>query len=783
MVRNYLLVTLRNLRRQKAFAAINVLGLAIGMACCILIALFVRDELSYDRWHGRADRIVRVTRQWPATETSMEMHMAAVPAPLAPKLRQDFPELAVARLINQTLLIGADEEAFYQRQAYFAEPQVFEIFTFALERGALGGPYTAVLTQRAARRYFGDQDPLGQMLRVEDSYDITVSGIMRDLPHNSHFDVDLLISFSTLQARWNPENADNWGGNNYYTYALLPAAMERADLQALMPAFLRRHVANPNDERSKLVLQPLTDIHLHSHLEAEIGVNGDIAYVRVLALVGVLVLIVACANFTNLSTARAGRRAREVGTRKSLGAQRRQLVLQFLGESLVLALLALVLALALVELALPWFRGFSEKPLGLDYLGDGLILPALGAVALVTGLLAGIYPALYLASVRSVAVLKGVTGQGRFRSWLVAGQLGVAVGLIACTAIIHQQVQFCRQQRLGVDAGQVVTIGRGGAVRDRFEAFRAELVGHPGIVEAAMSSRIPSGRLLDGWTFDIAPANGPLAKVPMRAVSVTPHFFRTYGIEVAAGRLPKVGAAGEYAVNEAAVKALGLAGPADLIGARVPGGEGDGRIVGVVRDFHFESFHQAIRPTAYFEVPGWLWWVSVRLAPGDPRAGLAVIEKTWQRFNPGQPLEYQFADESYRALYRAEERWAQILQIFSVLTVLVACLGLAGLAAYATEQRRKEIGVRKVLGASAAGLVGLFSRQSALLVGAASLVAWPLAFLLMRQWLAGFEYRIALTVWPFFLAGCLILAVTCTTVGYQALRAARADPVIALRGE
>jgi putative ABC transport system permease protein len=800
MWKNYITVALRNLRRHPGYAALNVAGLVVGMAACLLIGLYVREELAYDRFHANADRVYRLAAG-PAEEA--EPTNANGGYSYGPALEGAFPEVEHAvRFVKvgwgEERVFAQGERRFYEGDFFFVEPAVFEVFTYPLAEGdpttALAEPNTIVLTAAMAAKYFPGERPLGQTLQLDPFNDgrftdYRVTGVLEPLPGPSHLPFDFLLSYASL-----PELA-SWGFDPVFTYVLLAPGASPDAIEARFPDFQQRYVGAERSRQleRRLYLQPLTDIHLRSHLNAELEPNGDVAYVYLFSAVAVLVLLLACINFVNLATARSVRRAQEVGLRKVLGAHRRQLVGQFLGEALLLSVLAAGLALALAALLLPVFNGIAGKSLSLFDAGAGRLAAGLSALTLVVGALAGSYPAFFLSAFQPAGVLKkGGTGGGllavRLREGLVVFQFAVSIGLIACTAVVARQMEHVRAMRLGFDRTQIVVLPLNDAIRANEGAFRVELLREPGIEAVALSEQVPA-RAGNGSGYAVEGRDEEMSAYRM---FTDLHFIEAYGLEVVAGRgfsaaFPS-DAPSAFVVNEAFVRDAGWGSPDEAVGKGIETGWADstwaGHIVGVVEDFHLFSLRDSVYATVLHPMPlGVMNFVSARVAPGRVPAALAHLRATWERFSPAYPFDYSFLDEDFDQLHRADERLGQVFQAAALLAVLVACLGLFGLAAFVAEQRTKEIGVRKVLGATATSIVALLWRDFVRPVLAAAAVAGPLAYLAMERWLEGFVYRAPLGPGLFVLAGALTLLVALLTVGYQALRAASADPVHALRYE
>jgi putative ABC transport system permease protein len=805
MLANYLKVALRNLLRHKGYSFINVFGLAIGMACCVLIMLYVQDELSYDRYHERADRIYRVSRQWTNRDGKISLHLGHIAPPFGPLLRNDFPQtvLSVVRFIRPgTPLMSYGEKHFQETRFFFVDSTVFSIFSWELTKGdpanVLAGPNAVVLTESTARKYFGSQDPMGKILRFNQQNDLIVAGVMKDVPRNSHFQADFLCSFRTFENIVGSQNlANNWGSNNYATYILVPHDFDPGAFAAQLPAFIDRHMPlNPNGQRpstgTQLNLSPITSIHLHSNLDSEVEPNGSIAIIYIYSVVALFVLLIACFNFMNLSTAQASRRAKEVGIRKVLGAYRSLLIRQFLGESILLSFIAVVLAVATVHLILPWFNNFVGKSLAMNYSGNMLRFLALVAIATIVGVIAGSYPAFFLSSFQPAAVLKKETASRksglRFRSILVVTQFAISIALMISMQVVFDQLEFVRNKNLGFDKEMVVFLPASQRVRDQYIAVREQLLAQPGITDVTISSRVPSGRLLDsqGGTAEVG---GEMRQINTRIadIHVDHYFMKTYKIPFAAGRDFDINLASDstqaFILNEAAIPAVGWKSAEEAIGKRFQYGGRSGKIIGIVKDFNFESLYQKIAPIVFLINPGRFNVVSMRVAAGHMAKTLEILKERWQVLRPDFPFIPQFVDEQFNLQYRSEERLGEVFGIFSGLAIAIACLGLLGLASFVAEQRTKEIGVRKVLGASVTNIVLQLTKRFTKLVIVANLIAWPLAYYGMTTWLDGFAYRTDIGLVTFVGAGLLALMIAVLTISYHAIRAAIANPVKALRYE
>ena len=788
MLKSYLRIALRNLARRRSTTALNVVGLAAGLACCLLIGAHVRHELSYDRFHTHADRIVRVQPRFGEFG-----YFAVTPVTALDHLQTAYPEVVAATHVQLKRAIVRQGERWIEEEAFaYADASVFDVFTFPLRRGdpttALREPNTVVLTETAAAAYFGDADPMGRTLALNDGATLTVTGVMADMPSNSHLQVRALASLATI---YDGAEADVVAGfrlqGHQYLRLTTPEAAEA--LQAKLDAL----TAEGQDavqaalgfwvDGMEIGLYPLTRIHLYPNVGPNANPEGAARYLYLFGAVALFVLLLACINYMNLATAQAAERAKEVGIRKVAGAQRRQLAVQFLGESVLVCLAALVLALGLVQVLLPAFNRLTDGALAVRY-----DLPTLGVLAgavLLTGLVAGSYPALILSRLQPIGMLRGrVGGRGgaRLRQGLVVFQFAVSVGLIVATLVVHQQLRFMQTKSLGYQTAQVVQLQLPEAVRAQGKALKAEVERLAGVAGASLSSGVPSG---GGGMMYMHELN-ETETVPVVALQADADYLAAMGMDLAAGRTFDAARAADTSavlLNETALRVFGLEAQVGEAGTFDFGGEMR-TVVGVVRDFHASSLHQPIGPAVLTlpdaEQAGAL---VVRLEAGQATEALAAVEAVWQRFAPEEPFTYVFADDVLASYYRAERRTGRLFAAFAGLAVLIGGLGLFGLATFTAQQRTKEIGVRKVLGATVPGLVALLSKDFLRLVLVAFVVAAPLAYLAMRHWLEDFAYRIDLGAGVILLAGALAVAVALLTVSGQAIRAARRNPAESLRYE
>ncbi len=785
MLSNYLKIALRNLKRHKGYSLINIAGLAIGMACCILILLWIQDELSFDRFHKNADNIYRVIQDINFTDHSTTW--AITQGPLGPSLIEDFPEI-----VNFTRVTGRRFRLTYGDYTYdevlgMADGSIFEMFTFPLTEGdpqkALSDPHSIVLTEEMARKYFGDENPIGKVLKADDRYDFLVTGVMDKFPLNSHFRYDFLIPF--IFGRELKYTVDNWRNSQFSTYVQIQEGVPYQEVVQKISGYLFEKPTIEKDAR--LNLQPLTRIHLYSHYEFD-RPHGDITYVTIFSLIAFFILLIACINFMNLTTARSANRAREVGMRKVAGAHRKDLVSQFFGESIFLAFIALIFAVGLVALLLSVFNELAAKELTLGISGNIQALLALMGIALLTGIIAGSYPALFLSGFKPANVLKGTLFSGSkgsfFRKVLVVLQFSLAILLIVCTAVVYNQMNFMRNRKLGYDKEYLVYAVLRGDMRKQFDAVKEELLKNQNILDVTSSATIPTY----GYNFSNSlwrwEGQNPEEEILMRASFIDYDYFKTFGMEIIEGRSYSKQFSSDpteaLIVNEEAVKVMGMDSP---LGKQLGIGDNQAKIIGVVKNYHFRSLKQEIEPLILILAPQQCWALFARLRSEDISQTIGHMEKVWGQFAPGYPFDYRFMDEAIDDLYRSEQQIGTLFRYFSILAIFISCLGLFGLASFMSEQRTKEIGIRKVLGATVSNILLLLSKEFVKWVLIANIIAWPVAYYAMNRWLQGYAYRINIAVWSFVLAAALALAIALITVSYQAIRAATGDPADALRYE
>jgi len=802
MFRHYLMTALRNVGRQKGYSFLNISGLALGMACTILIVLYVHRELSYDRFHANADRIFRVTME--GMFGGEPIHMAVTPDPLAAAIVSRYPEVAVATRVlkRDPVSVRYADRDFTESEIVWADPALFEVFTFPLIQGdpktALSGVGNVVLTESAAQRYFGTENPMGETIRFENRYDYVVTGVIQDIPQESHLRFELACSLDTYYYVF-PRRREDWLNTiNGYTYLRLNRSEDRGQLERKLPELmdekLGRELQDMNG-KARFRLQPLTDVHLKSKLQWEFAGNSDVLYVYVFASIAGVILAIACMNFMNLATARSARRALEVGLKKVVGARRRDLLVQFLAESTSTTLLALTAALIIVKLALPLFHSISGIELALGAGEIAWLLPMSIALALAVGLLAGSYPAAYLSSFQPVRILKGGrggaefgAGSARFRRFLVVGQFVLSTSLMIGTLIIGDQIRFMKGKDLGFQKDQILAIrATDRRILNSPDQIKSRLKEVPGVVEVTATTFVPGqGQSTNAVVPEGAEGN---SSVLYRAIDADADFVRTMGMQIVQGRdfskdMP-FDTKNSILINETAARKLGWKDPIGKT-MRMSSGSGDSRyetktIVGVVRDFHYSSLRDAIEPLYINNEMRFLEVLAVKLKTDQAGRIVGRLKKAWETIFPGQLFDYFFLDESFDAQYRSEERLNRIFCSFTVLAIAIACLGLFGLASYMAERRTKEVGIRKVLGATVGQIVKLLSSGFISLVGLAVLIAWPIAFFAMRLWLQEFAFRTPIGPWTFLSTGMAVLTIAFLTVSWQAVRAARANPADTLK--
>ena len=798
MFKNLFKISIRNLRKDKGYATINILGLTIGITCSLFLFMYLLDEISYDRYHKNADNIYRIVAN--IKEPDDAFTWAVVQMPLADELRDNYPEVKNAvRFFDMSRdLFKVGDKEFYEAKFFFTDSTVFDMFSYDFLAGdpntALDAPNAIVLTESIARKYFDDpQSALNQSLHAERrNEDFKVTGIMKDVPLNSHFRFEALISRSSR-----PDFQGGWGGFGITTYIQLPAGYDLDKMQGSFDKVVKEKV-NPIFEpigvKVSYALQRITDIHLHSKIQDEAEEGGDISYVYIFGAVAAFMLIIACINYMNLSTARSANRAKEVGLRKVMGSQRGQLVAQFLTESVLVSMISLVLALALIYGLLPSFNTLANKQLSMATLLQPVILASLLGIVVFTGIVGGSYPAFYLSGFNPVNVLKGKLsvkgGSSVFRKTLVVVQFGLSIFMLISTLIVFDQLQFLRDKDLGFNKDNVVRLSLSNReMRDKGEVLAEQLRRLPEVLSVGRADASP-GEGIGKALFKVEDAEGKMVDRGVDLFSADYDFLGTLDMKITQGRNFSKDNLGDtlnaVLVNESMVTRMGWKDPMGkkfLIGGG-PAGPTERKVIGVVKDYNQNSLYDVIEPLMILFGKNQNY-VFVRLAPGDIKASIKSVEKAWQDVFQGRELEYTFLDQDLDSQYKADQKRSQIFTAFSILTIIIACLGLLGLAAFSTEQRTQEIGIRKVIGADVGGLILLVSGEFFMWVGIGLVLAVPGAWYFTNHWLQNFAYRIDMVAeWPtFLLSAILAFAITFITVGFHVIRAAVANPVNSLRSE
>jgi len=811
MIKNYFKIAWRNLMKYKFISFINLFGLTVGLTCCLLITTYILNELNYDKYNKNADNTYRVTRSFNDAAGVVSLKLSTVSPPFGYYFPTDFPEIKkMTRLLNNgTTPLKYKDKLINEPDVYFADENLFDVFTLDVFKGdpktALKDPFSIMMSEEVAKKYFGNEDPMNKVLRANNQFDVKVTGIYKGFPANSHMHPGILVSFNTLKdsAVYGAENLrTNWGNNSFFTFIVLPQHYDTKRLIAQFPAFMDRRMDHKDyngdlpSKYNKLGLQKLTDIHLYSHTDYEAEANGDINRVYIFSAIALFILLIACINYMNLSSARSALRAKEIGIRKVIGARRKELIFQFLSESVLISWSAILMAFICLYFTLPWLNKISGQHLSLSILMKWQVLIPVFLTPFVVGIISGIYPALFMSSFQPVKTLKGLFKVGgssiSFRKILVVVQFSISIVLIITTIIVFQQLRYMQETSLGYDKEHLITIPYYNSINNQYETFRNELMQNPDIRNVSRSSRIPTGRLLDamGASTMVGDSMTPVT-ANIKFVAADYDFIPTYGVHVVAGRNFSRAYSTDtsnFILNEAAIKAIGWKSPQDAIGKDFKYSGITGHVIGVIADFHFESLRQEIVPIVLINpattpTQSFFNSLSLKVSGNNMPAALALIEKTWRKYLPEIPYQYTFLDEKFAQLYESEQRQGTIFTIFACIAIFIACLGLFGLSAFEITQRIKEIGVRKVLGANVSSIVTLLAKDFLKLVTIAAIIAFPVAWYSMTHWLNDFAYRINIHWWVFVLSAILALIVALATVSFQAIKAAVANPVKNLRTE
>jgi putative ABC transport system permease protein len=807
MFKNYLKTALRSIANQKGYTLINITGLAIGMACCLLIFMFVNDELSYDNYNEKADRIHRIAGFF--RFGGRDLSMATVSPPMGQAMVNEYPEVENSVRIRYKggAVVTYGENSFREKKIAYTDPSLFSVFTIPLLAGdpktALKDPYTLVISKKAARKYFGRENPLGKILKLDNKDDYKVTAVFDKIPHNSHFHYDIIASLATL-----PDyKSQFWLNNAVFTYLLLDKHARPKLLEAKIPELIKKYMApqvekimgKPMDKLDKsgtlkvnFFLQPLRDIHLHSHMMYELDPNGDIKYVFIFTAIALFILIIASINFINLSTARSANRAKETGIRKLMGAFRTQLVWQFLVESIVLSIISMLIAIVLINLALPFFNNLSGKELTTANIFNLRMVAIIFGITLVTGALAGAYPAFFLSAFRQVNDLNGQTKFGGknvlLRRVLVVFQFIASILFIIGTLVVMNQLHYIRDMKLGFNKDQVLILHNANLLGNQAETFKNEMLKNPQVKSATISAflPVPSKRSIGV----VSPQDKVASKetTTIQSWLVDYDYLEVLGMKLDKGR----NFSKDFSTDESAViinqEALQHFAWDNALGKKLFMKTcKDARptyytVIGVVKDFHFESLRSAIAPMAMV-LGNSNDLISFRLNTREIARTIELLRDKWNKFLPGHPFEYSFMDERFNEVYRSDQKIGKIFGTCAFLAILIGCLGLFGLAAFISERRTREIGIRKVLGASVSNIIRLLSKEFILLVGIANIIAWPTAYFIMNKWLEDFAYRTMLSIWSFLAVGIITVIIAVAAVSYQTIKSALANPVDTIKYE
>ena len=802
MIKNYFKIALRNLKKNKAFSFINILGLAVGLTCFMLISVFVFNELSYDKYPADAKNIYRVILS--VTGNGDVAAYPLVDVAVGEGIKNAFPEVkASTRIAPATDFIKYDDKQFKEDKIAFVDSNMLQMFSIPLIEGniqtALVQPNSIVVSKAFAKKYFGNEEALGKSLAVGTGGDLyKVTGVINEVPENSHFHFDAFLSLASRHL-----TRKTWSNIGFFTYLLLNKNTDPKKLESKFPQLVAEHVvpeiqhdmgvslaeAKKSINTFVFSLQPLTDIHLYSHTKYEMEPNGDIQYVYIFSALALFILLLACVNFTNLSTARAVKRAREVGIRKVLGSLKQQLIIQFLTESVLLTFLSMLIAFGLLFLILPYFNQVANRQIPFSFFTSYQSILVMISLVFITGIVAGIYPSFFLSSFNTIKVLKGSSSKGSqknvLRSSLVVFQFFVSIALIIATIVVYQQLYFMQNKNLGYDKEQVLFLPDARLLGKNQDAFKQQLSENKNVVAASISRSVPGLPFMDGTEIYPKNENGNGKEIHANIYHVDEDYLKTLGIRVVSGRnfskdFPTDSSA--VVINQAMVRELGWSGENPIGKTIVRSGQHEFKVIGVVADFNYASAKQQIAPLMMMLGNNYGGLV-IKINTGNVKGFLSDLKKQWADFNPEGPLSYSFLDDNFAKLYASEIRTQQIFTAFAIIAIIIASLGLFGLSAFVTEQRTKEIGIRKVLGASVESVLLLVSKEFLLLVGIAFIISVPVTWWAMHVWLQDFAYRIHIAWWVFVVAGIIAILISALTISFQAIKAAVANPVKSLRSE
>ncbi len=791
MLRNYFLIAIRNIFRHKGYFLINIAGLSIGMACSFLIFLWVIDETSFDKFNENIDEIYRVIVD--VDFTNKEEKISVTPAALGPILKENYPEVinfTRVQLRNNQVLSYKDK-SFDEDNIAIVEPSFLDIFTYPIEKGqkqdALSDPKSIVITKNIAEKYFGNEDPIGKVLELNSEYQFKVSAILRDIPGNSHLHFNILIPVHYLTNSF--EELNNWDDYNYYLYLLLKENTSLKNIDFKISNAIQEFEPESNEDGppASLFLQPLKNVHLYSSDQiAGLRTKGDVTYVYIFSIIAIIVLFIACINYMNLTTARSGRRAKEIGMRKVSGAIRSDIIKQFYGESLFLTFIAMVFAIAMVEFFLPTFNTLAGKAISFNFSASFEIIIAFILITMLTGIVSGSYPALFLSSFQPIEVLKNklgpVSGKSFFRKALVILQFSISIFLIICTILVHKQLFFMSNKDPGYKMSHIVFYPINENMIDIYQSFKKELLQYADIEYCSAASFLPMRGISSTSSVSWTGQTDKQRRIDYAFVDY--NYIEAFEMKIIEGRSFSkdhfMDDSIAFVVNEEFVKITGYEDP---IGEMVSLWDLEGKIVGVVKDFHFMPMHNKIEPLIIKVNPNQIRYIITKIKPGDLLKSINIIEKKWDEFFPEYPFQFFFMDQGFDAIYKSERRMGLLFNYFTLLALFISSLGLFGLSSYLTQQRTKEIGIRKVFGASVGQILFLLSKEFTRLILISNILAWPVAYLVMKNWLQNFAYQAPISIWIFILAGLGTIIISLLTIMIHAINTAMSNPVKSLKYE
>ena len=785
---------IRILISQRFYSFINIVGLSIGITACILVTFYVKHDLSYDTYHKNAENIYRI--EFSITQEGITNNLAQSQALLGPTLKNEYPEVKKLSRIyfsNRSLVKTGDKNNYEDRIVY-ADSAFFEIFSYQAVAGDitqfLKKPNSIILTESTAKRYFGKDDPLGQAIEIDNQYNFEVAGVIKDVPVKSHFKFDFIAPYSSLDKQPVAGYFPQWGATfGSYTYMLTEKEFDPKAFEKKTENFFSTHITE-YEGGWRVLVRPLLDIHLNSHSSDEIEENSSMSRIIIIGSIALFILLLACINFMNLSTARSSERAKEIGLRKVVGASRIQLVQQFLSESVMFSIASLLISIITIKLIMPSFSSLVGTEIGIGYNSDWTTMLLILGGVLAVGILAGLYPALVISSYKPVNVIKGVysanSGKNKasyLRKGLVIVQFSISIILIVGTIIVNLQLKYLRNYNMGFDKENMIVLPAYGKVGKNYQTIKNELRNIPGVLSVTAGRSAPTGNNNIGTECRPNGNINNLGAFGIEVNSVDHDYMNHFGVKLVAGRYFSEDFPGDFpnamVINEKMVGSLGFKNAQDVLGKSysIQLNEYKPEIIGVVKDFNSSSLHNEITSQVFMTNPNWFKEFIVKVKSANMPLTINSMKEVWTKFFPQYPFEYNFLDESIDKMYKSEEKYSKVISIFSVVALFIACLGLLGLASLVTEQRKKEIGIRKVQGASIKSIVQLISGEFMILVIVSNLIAWPAAYFFMNKWLVSFAYRIDISLWTFISSGVLVLLIAMLTVSFQAVKAALANPV------